>query len=194
MSSDTRFNSRQDSVNLRWALLIALLMFVIALFVPPIPAHDNQGVSSQTVTSPHRFIRDAFSTPLVASAQNSLGNEILKQAVAKYGAPYANGAEGPDSFDCSGYAYWAMTHAGLDVPRLSADGYAHASFLTTVSMSNIEIGDMVIFKRKGSSRYSHIGIYAGGGMFANAVDFGTPAKPSRLAGMTKNYSVLVRRP
>ena len=79
------------------------------------------------------------------------------------GKPYVWGAEGPSSFDCSGFTYYVYKNAaGITLPRVSAD---QSKYGTTVSKSNLRAGDLVFFDTNGSNNgaVSHVGIYIGGG-------------------------------
>ena len=42
-------------------------------------------------------------------------------ALSKLGSSYVWGAEGPDTFDCSGLVQWSYAQAGVSLPRLASD-------------------------------------------------------------------------
>ena len=84
--------------------------------------------------------------------------------------PYVWGAQGPNSFDCSGLVYAAYKAAGLGWPswsRLNAALY----FVDTerVPLANLIPGDLLFYSYDGSvQNIHHITIYAGNGMMWEA--------------------------
>ena len=86
-----------------------------------------------------------------------------KQVLAR--KPYVWGAQGPNSFDCSGLVYAAYKSAGLGYPnwsRLNAALY----FVDTqrVPLSQLIPGDLLFYSYDGSvQNIHHITIYAGNG-------------------------------
>ena len=84
--------------------------------------------------------------------------------------PYVWGAQGPNSFDCSGLVYAAYKAAGLGWPnwsRLNAALY----FVDTqrVQLGNLIPGDLLFYSFDGSvQNIHHITIYAGNGMMWEA--------------------------
>ena len=91
-----------------------------------------------------------------------------KQVLAK--KPYVWGAEGPNSFDCSGLVYAAYRSAGLGWPnwdRLNSSLYWVAT--KRVPLSQMVPGDLLFYSYKGTvSTIHHISIYAGDGMMWEA--------------------------
>ena len=96
----------------------------------------------------------------------------MRQAAVAYakkqveaGKPYVWGAEGPNSFDCSGLVYAAYKSAGLGWPnwdRLNAALYSVAT--KHVPLSQMEPGDLLFYSYNGSiAAIHHITIYAGNG-------------------------------
>lgn len=110
---------------------------------------------------------DSGGTVIKGNSGNAeTGYKVAQAAVSKIGSPYSWGATGPNMFDCSGLVYWALKQAGVGGGRLTADGYAHSG--KAVSASQLQAGDVVAFRRSGSSRYHHISIYIGGGIVVHA--------------------------
>lgn len=89
-----------------------------------------------------------------ASTSGSGLSAAISAARSKSGAPYAYGATGPSSFDCSGLTQWAFKQAGMSLPRTSFAQYALG---TSVSRSNVQPGDLVFFSTAGAGA-SHVGI------------------------------------
>jgi cell wall-associated NlpC family hydrolase len=91
-----------------------------------------------------------------------------KQVVAR--KPYVWGAQGPNSFDCSGLVYAAYKDAGLGYPtwgRLNAALYFVAT--KRVAFNELVPGDLLFYSYDGSvQNIHHISIYAGNGMMWEA--------------------------
>ena len=84
--------------------------------------------------------------------------------------PYVWGAQGPNSFDCSGLVYAAYRAAGLGYPNWSRLNAA-LFFVDTqrVALSDLIPGDLLFYSYDGSvQNIHHIAIYAGNGMIWEA--------------------------
>ena len=89
-------------------------------------------------------------------------SDIVQIALAQQGKKYRSGNKGPDYFDCSGLVYFAYRQAGIKVP-LTVE--AQERFGAEISRSNVQPGDLVIFKIKNDD---HIGIMVNGSDFIHA--------------------------
>ena len=95
-------------------------------------------------------------------------NEVIAYAKTLLGKPYVWGAQGPNSFDCSGFTYYVFKNAaGITLPRTSS---AQSKYGTYVSKSNLKVGDLVFFDTNGANdgNVSHVGIYLGNNQFIHA--------------------------
>ncbi len=105
-----------------------------------------------------------------SSIRTSIGQRLTAVAFAKKqvlaGKPYVWGAQGPNSFDCSGLVYAAFKSAGLAWPnwdRLNAALYAGYTY--HVPLSQLQPGDLLFYSYNGTiANIHHMSIYAGGGM------------------------------
>ena len=76
-------------------------------------------------------------------------NEVIAYAKTLLGKPYVWGAQGPNSFDCSGFTYYVFKNkAGIVLPRTSS---AQSKYGTYVSKSNLKAGDLVFFDTNGAN-------------------------------------------
>ncbi|GGV17952.1 NlpC/P60 family protein [Streptomyces griseoflavus] len=89
------------------------------------------------------------------------GRKALAYATRQIGKPYVWGAEGPDSFDCSGLTSQAWLAAGTVVPRTSQEQWRR---LERVPVADMRPGDLIIYFPDAS----HVGIYAGDGDMVHA--------------------------
>ncbi|MFI0931818.1 NlpC/P60 family protein [Streptomyces sp. NPDC021019] len=102
------------------------------------------------------------------------GGDAVAYAVRQIGKPYVWGAEGPDSFDCSGLTSQAWSAAGRTIPRTSQEQWKR---LPKVPVSALRPGDLVIYFPKAT----HVALYIGNGLVVQAPRPGTKVKVSPLA-------------
>ncbi|MFI6695760.1 NlpC/P60 family protein [Streptomyces sp. NPDC050433] len=107
-------------------------------------------------------------------APSAKGGEALAYAVEQIGKPYRWGAEGPESYDCSGLTSRAWTRAGVSVPRTSQEQWAE---LPRVKLSELRPGDLVVYFPKAT----HVAMYLGDGQVVHAPRPGARVKVSPLA-------------
>lgn len=107
----------------------------------------------------------------------------INYAMAQLGDPYVWGAEGPNSFDCSGLTLAAWGKAGVS---LSHSSRAQINEGRRVSKSQLQPGDLVFFY----SPISHVGMYIGNGKMVHASRPGKPVKIDPINQMP--YSGAVR--
>ena len=107
------------------------------------------------------------STIVYPSGGGSAGDNsaAYSYACSRIGCPYVWGAEGPDSFDCSGLVTWAYRQLGIELPHQSEAQMARAT--RVVSVSEARPGDVLW-------RYGHVGIAGGygGTPYVHAPTFG----------------------
>ena len=94
-----------------------------------------------------------------------LGHQIERTAKSHLGKTYVWGANGPYTFDCSGFTKSVFAHYGIRIPRVSRD---QARVGQIVPWNYLQKGDLIFFDSKKSSRVSHVGIYLGRGAFIHA--------------------------
>lgn len=110
-----------------------------------------------------------------APPASSKGEQLVAEAQKHLGKPYKWGAEGPDSFDCSGLMQHVAKQHGIDLPRVSRE---QANAGQHVEKGDIQPGDLVYFQGKGKSAVSHIGMAVGDGKFIHAPKTGDVVKVS----------------
>jgi len=126
------------------------------------------GIAADGIAGPVTRVR-LFSSGAPYKQAASSQSKIADIALAQLGKAYVYATQGPDTFDCSGLAYYSMINAGYRVDRLSAAGYSALSYWTKITdASSLQKGDLLFFKSDTSSYISHMGIYIGGGEFVHA--------------------------
>jgi peptidoglycan DL-endopeptidase CwlO len=106
----------------------------------------------------------------ISVAGSGAAAEAVRAALTRQGSPYHWGAEGPNSFDCSGLVKWAYAQAG--VSGLQHSSRAQAQLGRSVTRSQLRPGDLVALY----SPVSHIGIYVGNGRYVHAPQPGDVVK------------------
>ncbi len=104
-----------------------------------------------------------------AISGSGVGVDALRAAATQLGKPYAWGATGPGSYDCSGLTSWAFRKVGVTLPRSSSQ---QATVGKPVAWADLQPGDLVFYYNP----VSHVGIYAGDGKFINAPQTGDVVK------------------
>jgi cell wall-associated NlpC family hydrolase len=94
-----------------------------------------------------------------------LSADAVDLAATLIGRPYAWGAEGPHSFDCSGLTQFVYREFGVDLPRRAVS----QSRVGDSVGRRLRRGDLVFFSSDTRrSLVTHVGIYEGGGMMIDA--------------------------
>jgi cell wall-associated NlpC family hydrolase len=109
-------------------------------------------------------------------APNAVAAAVLSFAKAQLGKPYAWGAVGPDSYDCSGLTEKAYAAAGIAIPRTT---YQQVDTGHRIPVAQLAPGDLVFYY----SGVTHVGIYAGGGRIIHAPHPGAPVRYAPLDSM-----------
>ena len=91
---------------------------------------------------------------------------VIDLAHKQLGKPYVWGAEGPNSFDCSGLIYYVYKNAAsITLPRTSSAQYSAG---VAVSRSNLKAGDLIFSSTDGTGNITHVAIYVGDGQMIHA--------------------------
>jgi cell wall-associated NlpC family hydrolase len=89
---------------------------------------------------------------------------VLAYARAQIGKPYQWGADGPDSFDCSGLTMRAWARAGVSLYHYTGAQWDETA---RVPISDLRPGDLVFYGSSGPTSH-HVGLYVGGGEMIEA--------------------------
>ncbi|WP_067807190.1 C40 family peptidase [Actinomadura formosensis] len=121
------------------------------------------------------------------AAQRAKAKKALGFARKQIGKPYRWGAEGPDSYDCSGLTMAAWRKADVKIPRVTYDQYREVK--RKVKLKNLEPGDLIFFHGRG-----HVGIYAGHGRFLHSPHTGARVRIDELSAWRKSQFAGAVRP
>lgn len=145
------------------------------------PSNNNSSGNGNSNNNNSDGSSGGNTTPPITNGNSDIGVAIANYALSKQGAPYVWGANGPDSFDCSGLVYWAHRQAGINFSRPTAARLAGMG--TAVSYSNLQPGDIITFKTS-PSYVSHVGIYIGSGKMVHAP---VPGQDVQVANLNVAY-------
>ncbi|WP_176710814.1 C40 family peptidase [Streptomyces sp. F-7] len=109
-----------------------------------------------------------------ANAPSAAGERAVRYAVEQLGKPYEWGAEGPETYDCSGLTSQAWRAAGAEVPRTSQEQWAR---LERIGLVDLRPGDLVVYFHDAT----HVALYLGDGMVVQAPRPGARIKVSPVA-------------
>ncbi|GAA3424774.1 C40 family peptidase [Streptosporangium sandarakinum] len=175
---------RADTARLRAALLRVLPRGSQVAAINPVLRAPVQQPGKQTGKQTGRTIWPAGSFMTAEQVRVA-----LTAAAGKLGRPYVWGAEGPDTFDCSGLVQWAFAQAGVKMPRVT-----HQQFVSgpQVSLAQAQPGDLLFWRSDPTNPgyVSHVAIYWGDGKMLQAPRTGDVVKFSPVS--TRNLAGVVR--
>ena len=119
----------------------------------------------------------ADSNNIMANGDSESGNAIANSALSKRGCQYVWGANGPDTFDCSGLVWWACNENGVKFERTTASQLSKMG--KSVKYEELQAGDIITFKTD-PSYVSHVGIYIGNGQMVHAPNRTTVVKVQQI--------------
>jgi cell wall-associated NlpC family hydrolase len=126
----------------------------------------------------------APAAPRVSTGSGGSGaaQTAVSTALAQVGDPYAWGAAGPGSFDCSGLTQYAYAAAGISLPHSSS---MQSGMGTSVPSSAMAPGDLLFYY----SPVSHVAMYIGNGQMVHASTYGQPVRVVSVSSMPGLVSV-----
>lgn len=120
----------------------------------------NESREHKAVTLPNAEAKETTSNV------SNKGQDVVQYAKTLLGKSYVYGAEGPNSFDCSGFTKYIYKKFGINLPHSAA---AQANAGKTISKEELQLGDMVFFSQSGNS-IGHVGIFVGNNSFIHAAN------------------------
>ena len=112
-----------------------------------------------------RNIACAVPVCLFVFASNALAEDVVDLAARLIGRPYVWGAEGPNTFDCSGLTQYVYHEVGIDLPRRAIN----QSTFGDPADGRLQRGDLLFFSTDDrQSLVTHVGLYEGNGVMIDA--------------------------
>ena len=125
----------------------------------------------------------AYNIPSVPIPANG---SVVDYALSRIGCPYVWGAEGPETFDCSGLVRWAYLQVGISLPHQTESLYYTAA--AQLPVEDAQPGDVLwISYSDGYSGHVAIACNEGGTHYVHAPTFGAFVRdtdPLSWAGFT----------
>lgn len=120
-------------------------------------------------------------------AKANMRQNLVNGAYGQLGKPYVWGAQGPNSFDCSGLMNYLYTNiAGLSIGSWTVP---QESSGTKISVSEANIGDLLFWGSAGSTY--HVAMYIGNGQYIAAPKPGDVVKVGSISSYTPDFAVNV---
>jgi hypothetical protein len=96
---------------------------------------------------------------------------VVRTALDAIGAPYRWGGTAENGFDCSGLIQYAYGQHGVSLPRMSRDQATQGDPVPR-DVGALVAGDILVFSATPGSGVSHVGLYAGDGLFIHSASDG----------------------
>ncbi|GAA0987549.1 hypothetical protein GCM10009555_067090 [Acrocarpospora macrocephala] len=150
-----------------------------------LPKGSQVATINPVLAGPRR--QTAWPASAFMSAQQT--EAMLRAAVGKLGRPYEWGAEGPESFDCSGLVQWAFRQAGVSMPRVASQQWASGP---QIPLEQAQPGDLLFWRSDPTNPayISHVAIYWGDGKMLHAPRTGDVVKIAKIH--TRGFAGAVR--
>jgi cell wall-associated NlpC family hydrolase len=139
------------------------------------------------------YLTSNISENTEAPSRGTSREAVVELAYKQLGKKYVWGAEGPNTFDCSGLTSFVYKNAmGKTIPRTSI---AQSQYGQYVSRSELQPGDLIFSDTDNNGSVNHVGIYIGNGKMIHAPRTGDVVKISDInSTYYKNTYVTSRRP
>lgn len=137
--------------------------------------HIDAEVKRLQAMLPYTTVK-AVGCPTIKGTFSTKASIAIKAACAQVGDPYVWGANGPDSFDCSGLLQYAWAKAGVYLTHHTGDQWTEGR---RISASERRPGDSIFF----FSDLHHVGMYLGDGLMVHASRAGKPVQVASIAYM-----------
>lgn len=96
---------------------------------------------------------------------------VVETALAALGAPYRWGGSAENGFDCSGLIQYAYAQYGVSLPRTGREQATRGDPVPR-ELSALVPGDILVFSATPGGGVSHVGLYAGDGLFIHSASDG----------------------
>ena len=115
-----------------------------------------------------------------------VGEDIVAYAKKYIGTKYVLGGTSPaKGFDCSGFTQYVYKYFGFTISRTSK---AQAKNGKEVAKSDLQLGDLIIFKNQALTAIGHVGIYVGNNKIIHASEPGVGVVITDMDARGYNYN------
>lgn len=110
------------------------------------------------------------------------GNSVVDYAKQFLGYRYVSGGSSPSTgFDCSGFTSYVYSHFGVSLSRTTSGQNSNGTY---VDRSNLQAGDILVFRNRQNTSVGHVGIYIGGDSFIHS---GNTSTGVCIGSMSSSY-------
>ncbi len=143
---------------------------VMAGFLVAVPLFSQGSTQSLGIMQAVDPLAESQSTSSSSTVGGTSASGVVNCAREQIGKPYVWGAEGPDSFDCSGLVTYCYRQAlSVEIGHYTGLQMTDTHFTTVLSVNELSAGDIIL---DGGLNPSHVGIYSGEGTVIHAPTFG----------------------
>jgi cell wall-associated NlpC family hydrolase len=111
-------------------------------------------------------------------------SRVVQLTLNQVGKRYVWGAEGPETFDCSGLTQWSYSQIGLRIPRTAQ---TQRDGLKPIAAAELQPGDLVFFSPRGSAKITHVAMFIGDQDGDGKVDIVHAMSPQLGVRVTYNF-------
>lgn len=134
----------------------------------------SQAVSTKTQETSQNY--DA------APVSSGTGSEVIEYAKQFLGYRYVSGGGSPATgFDCSGFTSYVYKHFGINLNRTTSGQNTNGTY---VDRSDLQAGDILVFRNRSNTAIGHVGLYIGGDSFIHA---GNSSTGVIIGSMSSSY-------
>lgn len=138
--------------------------------------NEKEETKSETTTT----VKEEKNTSTVT------GDDIVTFAKKYLNYKYVSGGSSPSTgFDCSGFTKYVYNHFGYTLSRTSK---AQAKNGKEVAKSDLQPGDLIIFKNQSLTAIGHVGIYIGNNKIIHASEPGVGVTITDMNASGYNYN------
>lgn len=147
-------------------------------------------VLSTVTTTKAPSAKKATPTPQPSSSTVKRGDK--SGGFAKYirsfvGCKYVSGGASPSGFDCSGFTmYCYKNYYNIKLPH---GANMQTKYGTKVSLSSMQVGDIIYFDHDHNGKADHVGLYVGNGEMVHASGVKTGVKVSAVSKLKDVFMV-----
>jgi cell wall-associated NlpC family hydrolase len=152
-----------------------------------------EGLAAQLVGTLAEVPDPSGCGPGSASLPVGVARTAIDAALKEVGKPYVWGAEGPDTYDCSGLMQWAYNIAGINLPRVSRDQFNAGGH---VPVREAQPGDLMFYAtdRSDPTTIHHVFLYMGDGQMVEAPYSGQNVRVQKVSWDYRELVPLATRP
>ena len=135
--------------------------------------------AEENVNKQQEQVAEQDKTTEKLETSSTTGSAVVEYAKKFVGYKYKAGGGLPETgFDCSGFTTYVYKQFGISLNRSAKDQIKNG---VAVEKSDLQLGDIVIFRDRANKTIGHVGIYIGDNNFIHAANEGSGVKITSLS-------------